>query len=89
MYEAFLEISVKARLAVVFLLLGKMMFIGTAASIMISKTAAFISLALYAFFIFGSIILCVLDGLGKKKTYAELEKEISDLKSKLSNETHN
>jgi len=87
MYEAFLEASTKAKFATVFFLLGKMMFIGTAASMMISDTAAFISLSLYVFFIFGSIVLCILDGTGKKKTYAELEKKINELKLKLSNET--
>ena len=83
MYEAFLEASTKAKIATVFFLLGKMMFIGTAVSMMISGAAAFISLLFYAFFIFGSIVLCILDGTGKKKTYAELEKEINQLKLRL------
>lgn len=69
MYKAFLEVSNKARVAVIFLILGKVMFIGTGVGMMISKTALITSFSFYAFFIFGSIILCLWDGLseGKKK----------------------
>jgi len=84
MYKAFLEASFKARGAIIFFLLGKVMFITTAASLIISKRAAIISLMLYAFFIFGSIVLCLLEGCGKKKkTYGELEEENRELKLKL------
>jgi|TARA_Y100000310_G_scaffold40276_1_gene37793 hypothetical protein len=83
MYKTFLEISIKGRIAAIFFILGKAMFLATAISIVLGKTAVIISLSLYAFFIFGSIVFCMWDGLGKKKTYTELEKEIRELKLKL------
>ena len=84
MYKAFLEAPWKARLAAICFVLAKLMFVATAVAMLISNTATIIALSIYSSLILASIVLCLMEGLSKrKKTYKELEEEIEMLKTAL------
>ena len=84
MYKAFLEAPWNARLAAICFVLAKLMFVATAVAMLISNTATIIALSIYSSLILASIVLCLMEGLSKrKKTYKELEEEIEMLKTAL------
>ena len=63
---------------------AKVMFIGTAACMLISDLATIISMSLYIFLVALSVVLSLWEGFAKrKKSYGELEEEIHMLKKTL------
>ena len=81
MYKAFLEATRKAQAAAICFVLAKIMFVFTAVAMLISDTVVIIALSVYSSLVLSSIILCLMDGLSKrKKSYKQLEEEIELLK---------
>ena len=84
MYTAFLEASLKMKIAAISFLAAKFMSIITALSMLIDNTATIISMSLYGFLIALAVVLSLWEGLTRKrKTYAELESEIVQLQKLL------
>ena len=72
------------KIAAVSFLLAKVVFVGTAFCMLISDTAALISMCTYIFLVFSSVVLSLWEGFSKKrKSYSELEAEILTLKKLL------
>jgi hypothetical protein len=68
MYTAFLESSLRMKIAAISFMAAKLMFVATAVSMLASEAATIVSMSLYGALIFLSAALSLWEGLAKMKT---------------------
>ena len=83
MYKAFLEAPWKARAAAICFILAKLMFVISALAMLISNTATVVAMSIYSSLVLASVVLCLVEGFSKKKSYKDLQEEVELLKAAL------